>query len=146
MHKKRCAYCIDDCDSGETIRLRECDEDDDRQSFLFYDCTVRPKRNPDVCFTASSSRDLSGLIRLSSCKDGDNIRQKFRMYDLKDKREKFQFKILKPGYEDMCLTQEHHPRKYEELRFYDCEVALNNDRNVYDDTSHWVVGAFNSFR
>ena len=64
------------------------------------------------------------------------------MYDPEDAREKFQFKILQPGYEDICLTQEHHPRKYEELRFEDCRVASGNDRDVHDDTSHWLVGEF----
>ena len=78
---------------------------------------------------------------LKSC-NGDEIRQKFYMYDPGNVGEKFQFKILQPGYEDICLTQEHHPRKYEELRFEDCRVASGNDRDVHDDTSHWLVGEF----
>ena len=68
------------------------------------------------------------------------------MYDPEDAREKFQFKILQPGYEDICLTQQHHPTDKEELRFYDCRTALKNDRGVYDDTSHWVVGSFDGHR
>jgi len=68
------------------------------------------------------------------------------MYDPDDRREKFQFKILQPGYEDICLTQQHHPTEEEQLKFYDCRVALRNDRGVNDDTSHWVVGSFDGHR
>merc|ERR1712151_637961 len=140
-----CAECEDDCDSGEYIRIKECDDNDRDQSFLFYDCTVRPKRNPGLCFTAANTRDLTGRIQLRNC-DGDNFRQKFRMYDPDDRREKFQFKILQPGYEDICLTQQHHPTKEEQLKFYDCRIALRNDPGVNDDTSHWVVGSFDGHR
>ena len=106
---------------------------------------MRPRRNPNLCFTAGDRKDLVGRISLRRC-TVDNIRQKFRLYDPDDRKEKFQFKILKPGFEDICLTQEHHPRDEEPLRFYNCRVALKNDPGVYDDTSHWVVGAFDGHR
>jgi len=127
-----CAECEDDCDNGDYIKIRECDDRDKDQDWLFYDCTVRPKRNPNLCFTAGESRNLVGRIRLRPCDDDEDLRQKFRLYDPDDRREKFQFKILEPGYEDICLTQEHHPRDKEDLRFYDCRVAYKNDRGVYD--------------
>lgn len=143
-----CAECDDDCDSGEDVRVRECDKDDKDQLWLFYDCTVRPKKNPKVCFTAGATRkDLTGKIELRECDDdmyGDV--QKFRFFDPDDRNDKFQFKLLKPGFGDNCLSQEHHPRDKEELRFYSCRTALENDPGVNDDTSHWVVGTFNGHR
>jgi len=89
--------------------------------------------------------NLVGKVNLRPC-TADNIQQIFRLNDPNDPYEKFKFKILQPGYEDICLTQEHHPRDKEKLRFWDCKEALENDRGVYDDTSHWVVGAFDGHR
>jgi len=144
--KAWCAECEDNCGNGDYVKIRECDDRDKDQEWLFSDCKVRPRRNPDVCFTAGDSKNLVGRIRLRPCSDDEDLRQQFRLYDSDDKREKFQFKILKSGYEDICLTQEHHPRDKEDLRFYDCRVAYKNDRGVYDDTSHWVIGAFDGHR
>ena len=87
-------FSKDDCDNGDYIKIRECDDRDKDQDWLFYDCTVRPKRNPNLCFTAGESRNLVGRIRLRPCDDDEDLRQKFRLYDPDDRREKFQFKIL----------------------------------------------------
>ena len=128
---------------------------------------MRPKRNTNLCLTAGADtyrENLVGKVNLRPCKyyevlllekfieilmlsgvSGD-IRQKFRLYDPNDAYNMFKFKILEPGYEDICLTQEHHPRDKERLRFWDCKEALENDRGVHDDTSHWVVGAFDGHR
>merc|ERR1712232_133136 len=142
-----CAECDDDCDEGEDVRIRECDDKEKEQEWIFYDCTVRPKRNLSVCFTAGASRrDLSGKIELRRCDSRYADVQKFRLFDPDNRNEKFQFKLLKSGYSHLCLSQEHHPRDKEELRFYSCRTALENDPGVNDDTSHWVVGTFDGHR
>merc|ERR1719396_137225 len=124
--KAWCAECYDDCDKEENVRIRECDDNDEKQQWIFYRCTVRPKRNQRLCITAGETRRKSdkGKIELHTC----NPEKKIQFFNR--------------GKEDLCLTQEHHPRDKERLRFTDCKRAKDNDPGVYDDTSHWVVGKF----
>ena len=139
----RCAECLDDCDKGEDLQIRECDKNDKKQHWIFHRCTVRPRRNRKFCITAGETRSDSdkGRIKIYRC-DPKNKIQYFTTFDPDSVSKKFQFKFFKPGKEDVCLTQEHHPRDKERLRFADCEKAEKNDKGVYDDTSHWVVGTF----
>lgn len=96
-----------------------------------------------MCFAAGQSRkDLKGKIELKDCNEKHKKAQQFRTYDPADVKDKFQFKILKSGNSDMCLSQDHHPRDKEELRFFSCSRAKANDKGKCDDTSHWAVGAF----
>merc|ERR1712151_1328309 len=141
--KAWCAECYGDCVEGEKVHIKECDEDDTHQQWYFYKCTVRPKRNQRLCITAGETRSGSdrGSIELHTCKSKKKI-QYFETFDPNDVSKKFQFKFFKPGKEDLCLTQEHHPFDEELLRFVECKRAEENDKGVYDDTSHWVVGEF----
>merc|ERR1711862_324869 len=137
-----CAQCKARCDSGEDVVIKECDEDKNKQQWIFYQCTVRPKSNPSVCFTAGETRKNSmvGRILLKTC--NSNRVQLFRTFDPSSSSDEFQFKILKGRNDDVCLTQEHHPKSGELLRFHNCRVAEKNDPGVYDDTSRWVIGEF----
>merc|ERR1719291_1195469 len=138
---KEKAWCA--CDEGEKVHIKECDKDDRKQQWYFYKCTVRPRRNQRLCITAGETRSGSdrGSIELHTCNPKKKI-QYFETFDPGDESKKFQFKFFKPGKEDLCLTQEHHPFDEELLRFVDCKKAEENDKGVYDDTSHWVVGEF----
>merc|ERR1740121_2151160 len=99
---------------------------------------VSPLLNRDLCFSLDISDRLK--VKLYECNEGKNEYQMFSMFDIDDIRKKFQFHPKTN--ETMCLTQEHHPREDETLRFTSCEDAYENDKGVYDDTSHWVVGEF----
>lgn len=151
--KAWCAECEDDCDSGEQVRIKECDEDEKEQFWIFDKCSVKPARNPNVCMTTGvdkKKRGNEGVIELRTCNEEREMQQKFRLFDPKDIFEKFQFKLLsKEGKNNrICLSQEHHPRKGEKLRFFSCEKAFLNDAGTKkkDDTSHWVVGDFDGHR
>ena len=113
--QNRCAECEDDCDSGEQVRIKECDEDEKEQFWIFDKCSVKPARNPNVCMTTGvdkKKRGNEGVIELRTCNEERETQQKFRLFDPKDIFEKFQFKLLsKEGKNNrICLSQEHHPR------------------------------------
>jgi len=134
-----------DCEEKAEVYIRECDEDDDKQQWIFGKCTVRPVCDPKLCITAGVAKSDSqrGDIQLRTCDPDDNDEiQYFVTFDPKDVSDKFQFKFFDKR-DDLCLTQEHHPKDWESLRFEYCKVAEENDRGVYDDTSYWVVGEFN---
>jgi len=137
-----CAQCKARCNSGEEVIIKECNKGKDNQQWIFYQCTVRPKTNPNVCITAGEFRGNSmiGRILLRTC-DSNKV-QLFRTFDPTSSSKEFQFKILKPKIDNLCLTQEHHPWDGEALRFVECLRAEKNDPGVYDDTSRWVVGKF----
>merc|ERR1711983_60587 len=141
--KAWCAECEESCsEEGENVIIKECDENDSKQWWIFSDCHVQSYRDPNMCFTSGVARkdSLKGKIELHECKDSKI--QKFRTFDPKNENDKFQVKILKPENDELCLTQEHHPKAYEYLRFEECRIAEENDPGVEDDTSHWVVGVF----
>lgn len=147
--KAWCAECDKKCKSGELLRLKECDEDDKKQFWIFEDCMVKPKSNPDVCITTGEDKKKSGhagKIELKTCRSKYEKNQKFRLYDPDDIFEKFNFKISSERKDDsrLCLSSEHHPRSGESLRFFSCKKAFLNDggKKKKDDTSHWVVGEF----
>ena len=147
--KAWCAQCEKKCKSGEILRLKQCDEDDKEQFWIFENCMVKPMINPDVCITTGEDKEKSGhqgKIELKKCRSKYKKNQKFRMYDPDDIFEKFNFKILSDRKQDdrICLSSEHHPRSGESLRFFSCKKAYLNDggKKKKDDTSHWVVGEF----
>merc|ERR1711862_743428 len=125
---------------GENVIIKECNKKKKKQLCIFSDCYVRSNYDSSVCITASETRsdDLKGRILLQPCEDDSKI-QKFRTFKT-DASDKFQFKMLKPKNNKLCLTQEGRPDAGEELRFTTCEKAGNNG---FDDTSYWVVGTFN---
>merc|ERR1712151_901721 len=91
----------------------------------------------------AKSDSQRGNIQLRACDPDDNDQtQYFVTFDPNDVSDKFQFKFFDKR-DDLCLTQEHHPKDWESLKFEYCKVAEENDRGVYDDTSYWVVGEFN---
>ena len=49
------------------------------------------------------------------------------------------FNFFKQGKDKLCIVQDHHPRDEERLRFKDGKKAEDNDKGMWDDTSHWVV-------
>jgi len=145
--KAWCVQCENKCKSGEILRLKQCDEDDKEQWWIFEDCMVKSMLNPDVCITTGEDKEKSGhegKIELKKCRSKYKKHQRFRSYDPDDVFEKFNFKILSDRKTDdrMCLSSEHHPRSGESLRFFSCKKAYLNDggKKKKDDTSHWVVG------
>ena len=48
------------------------------------------------------------------------------------------------GKYELCLVQYHQPRHKERLRFKDRKKVEDNDKGMWDDTSHWVVEEFDN--
>ena len=132
--------------------MYECDEGTSKQRWIFYECTIRPQRDTDLCMTVidPDTRPHSdchlcdwGGIFLKTCKSSRDDVQKFRFFDPDgDRDEKFRIKLLKKGYEHICLTSQHHPSNEEDLQMFTCKTAEENDPGVNDDTSYWIVGRF----
>ena len=55
---------------------------------------------------------------------------------------KDQYAIIKIFSNRPTLLKDHHPKEGERLKFIDCYTAEQNDQGVNDDTSRWVIGAF----
>lgn len=131
-----CAECHTDCEYGDVVVIKECDEDKKDQRWIFEDDKIKPYKSPELCITARD--DLEGYVNLRTCYEKRDKYQKFNLFD--DDDEEFQ---IKPKAEnDLCLTQNHHPREGENLKFYSCRKAEEGDTGKSDDTSRWIVGKF----
>ena len=133
----RCAECYDGCDKEENVRIRECDDDDEKQQWMFCRCTIGPRHNQKLYVTAGETRGKidKGKIELHAC-GPEKKTQYFRTFDSKAVSRKFQFKRSKRGKYELCLTQDHHPRDEECLRFKDCKKDEDNAKGAHDETSH----------
>jgi hypothetical protein len=67
----------------------------------------------------------SKVIRMRTC-DSNDERQRFT-----GSFDSSKFEIHPVSDDDDCLTQQHHPKKGEEVRLYSCSTARG------DDTSYW---------
>merc|ERR1711862_777958 len=154
--KAWCLQCKGDCEVNDYLQVKQCDEDDQKQYWVFEDCMVKPILKPNLCMTTGKDPERTnkgehqGKIMLKRCNSKYKKNQQFRSYDTDDIFTKFNFKILSSARKSkdrrkddrICLSTEHHPRSGETLRFFSCEKAYENDSGKKDDSSHWVVGEF----
>ena len=95
-----CAEChSNDCDYGDVVVIKECNDDKSDQKWIFEDDKIKPLKNPDLCITARD--DLEGYVNLRTCYDKRDKYQKFNLYD--DDDDKFQ--VQPRADNDLCLTQ-----------------------------------------
>jgi len=138
-----CATCTGFyCDVGDHVMITKCLEHMDDQKWIFYDDgRVKPLINSDACVT--TDRKIEGYVRLETCRQESDDYQRFQLFN-NNIFDKFQFH---PRRDDkLCLTNDHHPKEGERLKFESCIIAKENDKGVYDDTSHWGIGAFDGHK
>merc|ERR1712157_152569 len=124
-------------DGNLYIIIKECNKDNPYQRWSFSrQGLVRPTYIQKLCIT-SRPKIIEGRVRLDTCNEKDN--RESLTFNLKYDK-KFQFYPI--ANKAICLTQGHHPTEGEALLLQDCEKAENNDKGIYDDTSHWVIGIF----
>jgi len=133
--KRWCAECEhSDCKKDDNVVIKECDDGKRDQRWIFSSRKIRSYVSDDLCITARSG--LDGYVSLRTC---SSDRDRYQEFDLSDNI--FRKSQINPrGDDDLCLTQDHHPREGERLKFVDCYVAEKNDKGVHDDTSRWVIG------
>lgn len=121
--KKYCMECDgSSCGDGDKVRIQKCDGDN--TYFQHYrrsgDETSFKDRDSNYCMSLESK-----VIRMRNC-DSTDRRQRFT-----GNFDSSKFEIHPVSDDDDCLTQQHHPKKGEEVRLYSCSTARG------DDTSYW---------
>jgi len=112
--------------------IKECDDDDDKQKWSYENGKIRSCDKEKLCITTSGSS-----LKLKDCSSKRDKEQTFSGFSSLKK-----FQLHPKGKSSRCMSQDHHPTKSEKLKMMDCEEAEKNDKGVYDDTSHWVIGKF----
>lgn len=144
-----CAECEGNCEEGEYIEIKECNDRKMDQKWILNKNKFMPLSNTDVCFTVIEGREK---IKLQNCDDnndnildnnnGNNstITSRTQLFSGVNKKREFQIHPL--NNKNLCLTQHHHPKSGERLMVTSCLRAEANDANKYDDTSRWDIGTF----
>ncbi|KAL7538188.1 hypothetical protein ACHAXR_008358 [Thalassiosira sp. AJA248-18] len=120
-----CMECRNQCNSGDIIYIDHCDSST-RQRFTSVDDTIRPYNNPSLCLTTTGYSEANPL-RLKPC---DDVRrdQKFAGF-----KENERFELQPKGMTGRCVSQMHHPKKYERVYPEDCRKTRNHD------TTYWIT-------
>ena len=132
--------CLNNCRTGDTILLEECDTNDNDQYFTFIGRTIRPRDDTTLCFTIISydpSKDTNGWpiptpIKLSDCTVG-NVKQQFiGVSDDDDIATRFEIMTIeKPMSVDWCLGNAHYPKPGELIHPKWCTKGRD------DTTAYW---------
>ena len=133
IERKWCLQCPgSSCDSGDTLWIFECNERDEKQRFELVYLGLKDNKHTGLLKVAGEDLCLqhgnSGSFELYPCDDSDS-RQKLSGFDPYRPFE------LQPADSttsvDNCLSQDHHPKPYEEIKSIPCYVARR------DKTSYW---------
>jgi hypothetical protein len=129
--------CLNNCRTGDTILLEECDTNDNDQYFTFIGRTIRPRDDTTLCLTVISydpSKDTNGWpiptpIKLSDCTVG-NVKQQF--IGVSDDASRFEIMTIeKPMSVDWCLGNAHYPKPGELIHPKWCTKGRD------DTTAYW---------
>ena len=127
-----CAVCNKICKAGETVRIRECDKNEEKQKWTFTNGDKMISAKSKLCIDYETKELL-----LKPCSNNRDKYQKFKGFDAKKK-----FQLHPFNNEKKCVSQKHHPKDNEKLKIASCRRAEENNKNQYDDTSHWVFGVY----
>ena len=135
IERKWCLQCPGTtCNSGDYLWIYECNQHDVLQRFELVYLGMDPARpNKHMGLLKVAGEDLClhqlepGTFRLFPC-DASNEDQKLVGFE---PYQPFEIQPAHLNHVDDCLTQDHHPKPYEELRSKPCYVARR------DRTSYW---------
>ena len=103
--RRWCAECEhSDCKKDDDVVIKECDDGKDDQKWIFGARRIRSYVSDDLCITARSG--LDGYVSLKEC---SSDRDKYQMLDLNNNIFE-EFQINPRDEDDLCLTQDHHPK------------------------------------
>ena len=118
-----CMQCRKSCNNGDSIYLRSCRSDYDKQRFVRYGDTIRPVRNQAMCLTRNGGK----YVRFEPCTGASR-----QMWSSFGRRNKFEL-TTKWENTSTCLSQDHHPKSGERVYLERCYKARRHD------TSFWTM-------
>ena len=128
--RRWCAECEGLCEAGRRVLIQVCDNENEKQRWIFTNNKMSPHIAKNLCMTFSNRRD----IILSSCNSRRNARQAFdviRQYHGKV-RDAYEF-IVK----GRCLTQHHHPKSNEVVFLQNCVKARRSNTSIWHFGGPW---------
>ncbi|KAL7530617.1 hypothetical protein ACHAXR_004582 [Thalassiosira sp. AJA248-18] len=121
------------CTSGSSIQINKCYDNSIKQKFIAISKTIRPASNPGLCLTIGGSGTTTGNpVKLRNCHHRGNNNASSQNFLEVRSNDKFE---LQPenGLGRQCLSQQHHPKKYEVVFPEKCEKSRRHD------TTYWRV-------
>ena len=120
-----CMECRGGCNSGSSIQIDRCDSST-RQKFIAVARTIRPASNPALCLTVTGYSGKGAPVRLRRCNRGSN--QNFM-----EVRSYGRFELQPQKNHGRCLSQHHHPKRYEVVYPENCSKTRRFD------TTYWTT-------
>lgn len=123
------------CDEEDPLWIKACDQYDIRQRFEWVQLGIDPTTYQNTGQLKVAGKDLcveqveDGKFRLQGC-DSTVVDQMFVGFHIANP---FQMRPFHVDHITECLTQEHHPKPYEELISEPCYVAQKHR------TAYWNV-------
>lgn len=152
--RERRSWCIDcssnsfkfwkrrssDCEEGDEIQVRECNADNEEQWWMYSSGKFRSYTDDDLCWDYRKWKAYT----LERC-DSSSSTQTFGSggyeephadsFNVNGNIKSQRFEIYPRKNPNICVTQHHHPRKGEQLKSQNCEIARKHL------TSYWVSTA-----
>jgi len=124
-----------DCNIGDLIRIKDCDDTARDQQFNAVGQTIRPAIDQTLCFTImgygrgedTDGETITTPIQLQLCEENDG-NQQFVGFKSAGK-----FELSPLENPQRCLGQLHHPKLYEKIYPRLCTYGRK------DDTSNWIT-------
>lgn len=122
-----CMECRGSCRSGDSVYVDTCQSRSVRQQFLAAGDTIRPVHDPSLCLTVTGY-DEEKPIRVYRCGGSRGQHQRFDGFNMQER-----FELHPRGDSKRCVSQMHHPKKYERIYPESCKKTRDHD------TTYWVV-------
>mgnify|MGYP000570527716 CR=1 FL=1 len=119
-----CMECRNNCKSGDSIWVDHCDSSI-RQQFFTVDGTIRPVDNPSLCITQTGYSE-SKPLRVYPCDKQSDQQWDGIKFDGR-------FELHPKGKSDRCVSQMHHPKRFEKVYPEDCRKTRRHD------TTYWTM-------
>lgn len=126
--------CSGNCDRGDSLWIQFCNDDESAQYFVYEPVSgtgggrIKPYDDQSLCLEkASGAKDMT----LEPCQDGKTA-QILIGFDMKNPFELYPYGLDPHSTTSVrCLTQAHHPKRYEIIKAYSCRYARGDKTSFF---------------
>mmetsp|Transcript_15283 Transcript_15283/g.32856 ORF Transcript_15283/g.32856 Transcript_15283/m.32856 type:complete len:203 (+) Transcript_15283:2-610(+) len=122
-----CMECRNKCRNADSIYVDRCSKSSWQQRFVAVGDTLRPAHDPSLCLTTTGYSE-EDPIRVYGCGGSRSDQQRFEGFRAQGK-----FELQPRGDSKHCVSQMHHPKKFERIYPEECRKTRDHD------TTYWVV-------
>ena len=133
VERNFCIKCVDACEAGNRLYITECSAFSEYFDYVATGTFEANEGKPEFSIqhvdTGLCFEREDGIMKLQVCDVLNNSLQRFYARD--GNYDEYKMIITQSGYDNYCMTQQHHPKHGERILMERCANA------ILDQTGYW---------